>query len=45
VIAAHIAGLPLEETIAQLAPAGFAILVALRGLYAARPRRPHDNTR
>lgn len=43
--AAHIAGLPLEETVAQLAPAGIAILVALRALYAAMPRRPHDNTR
>ena len=44
-VAAHIAGLPVEETIAQLAPAGVAILVALRALYATRPRRPHDNTR
>jgi hypothetical protein len=44
-LAAHIAGLPVEEAIAQLAPAGVAILVALRALYAARPRRPHDNAR
>jgi hypothetical protein len=29
-VIAHVGGLPVEETIAQLAPAGVALLVALR---------------
>jgi hypothetical protein len=38
VIVAHIGGLPAEETIAQLAPAGIAVLVAVRAL-RGRTRR------
>jgi len=29
-VVAHVAGLPVEETIAQLAPVGVALLVGLR---------------
>jgi hypothetical protein len=37
-VIAHVGGLPIEETIVQLAPAGVGVLVALR-LASGRIRR------